>query len=153
MTDTSTNALAAAAPSHAHLVPALKQRREDAIGNLRAADQKAGLILAALAFSGALVDKLPHIAAIVTASLAITLAIAALGGALWPRTRGLHDHRGRTPSDVLATVDADEQPDALAAELAVLSNAAHRKYRYIQAAIVMIATGGGLTLILAVALH
>jgi hypothetical protein len=149
MTDTTDRPTAAT--SHTHLVPVLKERRDEATNNLRAADQKAGLILAAVAFSGALVDKLPHVAATVTAGLAI--ALAALGGALWPRTGGWQDHRGHTPGAVLTTVEANEQPEALAAEPARLSNAAYRKYRYIQAAIAVIAAGGALTLVLAAALH
>ncbi|MGR7000823.1 hypothetical protein ACU686_26685 [Yinghuangia aomiensis] len=113
MTDTSTNASAAAATSHAHLVPALRQRRArtPSATCVQPSRESGPHPRRALAFGGALVDKLPHIAAAVTASLRDhPRHRRPRGRPRRPRTRGWHDHRGRTPGDVLTAVEADEQP-------------------------------------------
>lgn len=116
------------------LVPELNRRIDDAVGNLRAADTKASILLATIGTVGAVLTGLGTVSA-ATVSAVLSVPIAFLGLVLWPRTAGRVDRRGMAAREVLASVAAHASPFALAEELARLEASADRKYRLIRAAL------------------
>ncbi|MFE5329427.1 hypothetical protein ACFRCG_23870 [Embleya sp. NPDC056575] len=121
-------------------IAALHRRIAETTGNLRAADQKASILLAAAglaAASGSDVDQsLLSVATVV--SLGTTAVLLAL--VLVPRgALSVRAGRDAEMDLVLRVVDAAERPRALTRELTELSEIATRKYSLIRAALFQLA--------------
>ncbi|MFE3206424.1 hypothetical protein [Embleya sp. NPDC059237] len=119
---------------------ALHRRIADTVGNLRAADQKASILLAAVGLAAASGGDLDR--GVLAVATAVSLGTAAVLLALVLVPRGALSVRAGRDADVdvvLNVVDAAERPRALARELADLSGIATRKYLLIRAALVQLA--------------
>ncbi|MFI6588351.1 hypothetical protein [Embleya sp. NPDC050493] len=122
---------------HAVLVAALHRRIDTAVAGHRAADQKAGLLLAVLGVSVPALARLPTGAAVAAgAGMAVTGVLLVL--VVLPRTGGsarpVHD-----PDTALRLIAEREAPRALAAEHERLGRITTGKYRLIRAALLVLA--------------
>ncbi|WP_237536018.1 hypothetical protein [Streptomyces sp. SID3343] len=122
---------------HAALVAALHRRIADRIAGHRAADTKAGLLLAVIGVSAPALEALP-------AGLAVGagagLALAGVLLVLLPRTDGwLQPTRDLDPDRVLRLIADRETPRELAAEHERLGRITAGKYALIRAALIVLA--------------
>ncbi|MFE2871395.1 hypothetical protein [Embleya sp. NPDC059259] len=135
---------------HPDVIKALHRRIADTIGNLRAADQKAGVLLAGIGIVAASTGGIDFRPAALATALTLGSAAVLLALVLAPRgSLSIHARRDADMSNVLLAVGDLEQPRALARELTVLSEIATRKYRLIRAALFQL----GLTAALFVTAH
>ncbi|MYW06044.1 hypothetical protein [Streptomyces sp. SID3343] len=108
------------------------RRIAEATANIRAADQKAALVLAGLGLASAGLGSLPAAAAVLV-GVGLIASAALLGLVLLPRTQGTWTALADAdPALVLDLVDLAERPDALAAELTDLTRIAVRKYALVR---------------------
>ncbi|WP_406284773.1 hypothetical protein [Embleya sp. NBC_00896] len=131
-------------------IAALHRRIGDVIGNLRAADQKAAVLLAGIGLATASIGGIDHRPVAVGAAASLGSAAVLLALVLAPRgSLSIRASRDADMGDVLLAVSDLEQPRALARELVVLSEIATRKYHLIRAALLQL----GLTVPLFVLAH
>ncbi|WP_331738622.1 hypothetical protein [Embleya sp. NBC_00896] len=129
------------ATDHTALRPTLHRRVDLVVSNVRAADQKAGLLLAGI---GLVAPGLRAIrgAAVYGAGAGLATAAVLLVWVLLPRTRG--SLRVATdPDTTLRLLAESEQPRALAEEYQRMSRIADVKFALIRAALLVLGLTAG----------
>ncbi|MFI6587486.1 hypothetical protein [Embleya sp. NPDC050493] len=146
--DTSDPAGAGPAPEDAALVAALHRRIDDRIAGHRAADQKAGLLLAVIGFTTPVLSTLPTTTVARAAGAGLVPAVVLLVAVLLPRTHGWL-RPARDPDAALRLLAERETPRELAAEYERLGRITAGKYALIRLALIVLALTASITAIAA----
>lgn len=123
------------APAADTVLPELHRRTADAVGNIRAADNKASVLLAVLGFSAGPLGTIDYPAALAAVGAVLVLPAVLLGLVLLPRTGGRVDRTDWPVPALIADITDRGDRYALAAELRVLDAIADRKYTLIRRAL------------------